>query len=103
MLWANNFAILYLVFFSEQFSDKDECSNPKLNECSKDTTCVNQIGRYICKCVVGYEADKGSKATAIDIKCIGKNIIIFQEVLMRLSSFKITSEMNHYDMGVAIS
>ncbi|RMX59041.1 hypothetical protein pdam_00009968, partial [Pocillopora damicornis] len=50
--------------------DKDECSNPKLNECSKDTTCVNQIGRYICKCVVGYEADKGSKATAIDIKCI---------------------------------
>ena len=52
---------------------------------------------------MGYEADKGSKATAIDIKCIGKNIIIFQEVLMRLLSFKITSEMNHHDMGVAIS
>ena len=47
---------------------------------------------------MGYEADKGSKDNGIDIKCIGKNIIIFFKVLMRLSSFKITSEINHHDM-----
>ena len=56
------------------------------------------MGRYTCKCAVGYEADKGSKDNGIDIKCIGKNIIIFLKVLMRLSSFKITSEINHHDM-----
>ena len=48
------------------------------------------MGRYTCKCAVGYEADKGSKDNGIDIKCIGKNIIIFLKVLMRLS--------NHHDM-----
>ena len=56
------------------------------------------MGRYTCKCAVGYEADKGSKDNGIDIKCIGKNIIIFLKVLMRLSRFKITSEINHHDM-----
>lgn len=39
---------------------------------------------------MGYEVDKGSKDNGIDIKCIGKNIIIFLKVLMRL--------LNYYDM-----
>lgn len=35
--------------------DIDECSDPELNKCDRNSKCVNTIGSYKCRCLPGYK------------------------------------------------
>jgi len=36
-------------------SDIDECSSPRLNDCSQN--CVNNLGSFTCSCEAGFKAN----------------------------------------------
>ena len=37
--------------------DIDECESDLLNECQKNTKCINEIGSYKCVCNEGFEGN----------------------------------------------
>ena len=37
--------------------DMNECLSKNINECQKNTACVNTVGSYRCDCLDGFEGD----------------------------------------------
>jgi len=57
----NQYSFTYVSSFAyQQFTyikDIDECSNPDLNDCHKDSTCQNKVGGFTCSCNSGFTGD----------------------------------------------
>ena len=81
-----------IFFYKSVFSDIDECSNEKLNNCSTNAACSNTDGSFVCTCKHGWQGNGYSctgkcmlpKCQILKSTIVGTDIEFWKSTLLNL-------------------